>query len=644
VMGDAELDEGSVLEAAAEDALRGLGNVLVVVDLNRQSLDRVVPGIRATQLEATFQAAGWRVVEAKYGRRLQAAFARPGGQALRHRIDAMSNEEYQSLLRRPAKLRARLTHPAGPNGPEDGGIATALADTPDEQLPALLANLGGHDLGELLRAYAAADAERCAPVVLFAYTIKGWGLPLAADPLNHSMLLSDAQMVQLQVQLGIPPGAEWEAFPVGSPEGRWCQAAAARLRREQEQCAPLVDEAFIPATAGVDFPARVSTQEAFGRVLPVLAELAEAGSRLVTVSPDVAVSTHLSNWINKVGVFAPTAQPDFEDDGRRLVTWHPGPQGRHIELGISEMNLFLLLGQLGLSYEICGQQLLPIGTVYDPFVCRGLDALIYALYCGARFIFAGTPSGVSLSREGGAHQSSITPSLGLELPGLALYEPAFAREVEWLLLDALRRCCDRAHGRATYLRLSTKRIDQRLLEPALEKLGEAELRRQTIAGGYRLLEGRAQVPNATEQETVQVVTTGSMLPEAVDAAQWLASEGVAANVIHLTSPDLLFTALRLSRRRRRHDASTEASLGHLGTLLPVHERHLPLVTVHDAAAHNLAFLGSVWGAPCVPLGVDQFGQSGSLGDLYRDVGIAAEDIVRAALLALELREEVEHTV
>ena len=107
------------------------------------------------------------------------------------------------------------------------------------------------------------------------------------------------------------------------------------------------------------------------------------------------------------------------------------------------MNLFLLLGQLGLSYELQDVQLLPVGTVYDPFVCRGLDALIYGTYSGARFVIAGTPSGVSLSREGGAHQSAITASIGAELPGLAYWEPCFALEVEWVLLESIRRMADR---------------------------------------------------------------------------------------------------------------------------------------------------------------------------------------------------------
>ena len=637
VIGDAELDEGSVWEATFDEALQGLGNVLLIVDLNRQSLDRVVPGIRATQLKRLFQAANWQVLEAKYGQQLQHVFTLPGGEALRRRIDEMSNEEYQSLLRRQgADIRTRLTHPLGPESAEDQEIALALRETPDEQLSTLLGNLGGHDLNSLLRAFSLADRHQEGPTVVFAYTIKGWGLPFAGEALNHSMLLSAEQMERLQQEMGISSGREWETFPSDSPEGHWCQKAAKRLRGGNEQRHPLLEPELVPSSIDLSYPNKLSTQEAFGRVLPKLADLPHLGERIVTAAPDVAVSTHLSTWVSKVGVFSPITHPDYQEETQRLIRWQPGPTGQHIELGISEMNLFMLLGQLGMSYELCGQQLFPIGTVYDPFVCRGLDALIYDLYCGAKFIFAGTPSGVSLSPEGGAHQSTVTASLGIELPELNYYEPAFACEVEWILLDALRECCDRTHGRSTYLRLSTKKIDQRVIEPAVQRLGKEELRRQVLAGGYRLIEGRDSVPDARATEVVHIVTTGAMLPEAVEAAHRLSLEGVAANVLHVTSPQKLFSLFTEERHRRLHNPTVQSS--HLDTLFPPEERHTPIVTVQDASAHSLAFLGSLHGVPTIPLGVDRFGQSGSQADLYRYAGISVDDIISAGYLAWELGE------
>ncbi|MBA2448900.1 MAG: pyruvate dehydrogenase [Chloroflexi bacterium] len=635
ILGDAELDEGNVWEAATEDYLRSLGNLLWIVDLNRQSLDRVVPGIRAAQLKALFRESHWHVIDCKYGRRLEEAFTRPGGDALRRRIDDMSNEEYQSLIRLSGEeCRGRLVLA----GPEPEAVARAVEDVPDDELPGLLADLGGHDLAVLLDAFAEAKAVTDAPTVVFAYTIKGWGLPIAGHPLNHSQLLTAEQMVALREELEIPDGGEWDRFPEDSPEALLCATSARRLEGEDRPAAdPPVAVAAVPEALDVRPLPKSSSQDALGRLLTELARAPGLGERLVTVAPDVAVSTSLGGWINRVGVFAPDTHPIHEaEEGPRLLRWEPGPSGQHFEFGISEMNLFMMLGQLGMSYELCGQHLFPIGTVYDPFVCRGLDALIYGLYNEAKMVLVGTPSGISLSPEGGAHQSTVTPSLGIELPNLLFYEPCFGREVEWTLLRALRECADREHGRSTYLRLSTKAIDQALLEPVLARLGEETLRRQVLAGGYRLIDRRVDAPELSGEYAIQIAVAGAMIPEAVAAARTLHEEGVAANVLNLTSPGLLYRGLTEARRQHLRQGTVGADVGHLGELIPPDERRAPIVTVHDSASHALAFLGSAFGAPVMPLGVDEFGQSGSRADLYRHYAIDAESIVSAALLALDL--------
>ncbi|MFN8592315.1 MAG: 1-deoxy-D-xylulose-5-phosphate synthase N-terminal domain-containing protein [Thermomicrobiales bacterium] len=638
LLGDAELDEGNVWETVAEESIQGLGNVIWIVDLNRQSLDRVIPGVRAARLKALFAGAGWKVFEAKYGSRLEAAMRGPGGDALRRRIDEMSNEEYQAMIRLQdaAELRRRLVNV--PDPAESEAIRRAVAHIADDDLGRVVSNLAGHDLPRLLEVLAEADAVDDAPVVVFAYTIKGFGLPLAGDPLNHSLLLTQTQMDELRAKLGVPEDDVWAPFPAESREGVWCAARGAAFSAPPAVSVAPLPAAAIPEKLGATQPSQTSTQEAMGRVLVRLAETPAVGERVVTLSPDVATSTHLAGWINKVGVFATEDAKDFDTGGPKMLRWLPGPEGRHIELGISEMNLFMALGQYGLSYELSGQHLIPIGTVYDPFVCRGLDALIYSLYVGSKMIFAGTPSGVSLSPEGGAHQSTVTPSLGIELPGLDFYEPAFAREVEWMLLESLRQCCDRERGRSTYFRLSTKTIDQSLLDEALARLGEEELRRQTLLGGYRLVDRRTAAPDLPAKDAVQIAAGGIMAPEAVAAARRLHAEGVAANVIVTTSVRRLYRTLREARERQLRDAHRTPDLGHLATLFPADERHAPIVTVQDGASHGLAFLGSVYGAPVVPLGMDQWGQSGSRGALYDYAGIDVDEIVNAAMLALELNE------
>jgi len=620
--GDAELDEGNVWEAIADRSLQGLGNVMWVVDANRQSLDRVVPGQKIKKLMEFFDGAGWHVVDAKYGRRLQTAFARDGGDALRRHIDETSNEEYQSwFAHQGADLRSRVLASA------DTSVARFLDQYDDTELGPLVQNLAGHDLGELIESYRRCDEVTDRPSVVFAYTVKGWGLPMAGDPLNHAALLSGDQIDELRREWGLDGDTEWDRFDPDSPEGRLCAELGGEINNEPPAPRP---ELPIPVSAAGAAHARprakpVSTQETFGRLLTRLAEVPDVAAAMVTTSPDVSVSTNLGGWINKMGVFDPDEQPDFLGD-EQLLKWKQTPTGHHIELGISEMNLFLMLHALGLGHELHGRHLLPIGTLYDPFVCRGLDALVYALYNDARFVVVGTPAGITLAPEGGAHQSSITPSIGLELPGLDYAEPAFATALDWLLCDGLMRLADPA-GSSLYLRLSTRPVDQSPFTAAIDRLGEDTLRSLVLAGGYRLVE-----PEAPSE--VVLVGCGAVMPEVVAAAHALADEGVAALVIDLTSPDRVYRSWRHELRDATRDARATGDHHHLATVLRPAERRLPIVTAHDAASHHLAWLGSVFGTRVVPVGVDEFGQSGSIPELYGTFDLLPDQLVNAALLAL----------
>jgi pyruvate dehydrogenase E1 component len=637
LVGDAELDEGNVWEAIGDETIRGtrLGNVLWIVDLNRQSLDRVIPGIKVQEMEALFEGIGWHVLEAKYGSRLQAVYALPGGAALRMSIDNMPNEEYQELVRLPgAEARARLLSSAPTRSHKD--LTRCLADIPDDDLPSLLGDLGGHDLRELLEAFKAADAESGRPTVLFAYTMKGWGLPFAGDPLNHSALLSQAQVDALRTQLGVPEGDDWASFATDSAEAQVCHEATCRLYPDESRAPrpPLpISANDVPWSLPSRAQTSISSQEVFGNALVELSRIGgPVSERIVTASPDVTISTNLGGWVNRTGVWAENPSQAPATAVPRLLRWEPGPTGQHIELGISEMNLFMLLGQLGLSHELNGELMLPVGTVYDPFVCRGLDALIYGVYSESKFVFAGTPAGVTLSPEGGAHQSAITASIGLELPNLHLYEPCFARETEWCLLEGLRQCLDRDHGSSTYLRLSTRAIDQAPFSAALDRLGELELRRQVLRGGYRLLEPTAALVDAPR---VVLAAAGPILPEVLAAADELQAEGVAAAVLNITSADRLYAEWQACTLAGLRAGSAPATNGHgLADLLPSAERAAPIVTVLDGASHMLAFLGAIFGQPTVSLGMDRFGQSGARTDLYSYAGIDTGHIVNGALLAL----------
>ncbi|MCY7303381.1 MAG: pyruvate dehydrogenase [Thermoleophilia bacterium] len=623
LLGDAELDEGNIWEALADPLTRKLGNVLWIVDLNRQSLDRVIPGIRAVELEAQFRANGWDVIELKYGRRLREAYAREGGDLLRRRIDEMPNEQYQSLFG-ASEDRVRATVLEDVVDDRDRAALEGVLDGYAGRIAPLVRDLGGHDLVDVLDALRRARKTPDRPTVIFAYTIKGYGLEMAGRPQNHSALLDGEQVDRLRAAMGLTVATEWNGYGADTAEGRVLAEARRRLDRGDREPAALVP---VPATLSERAPGATSTQAAFGRVLLDLSRVEGVSERLVTVAPDVSTSTNLGGFINKTGVWGPDEERVYDAMDDSPLKWRVGPSGQHIEMGIAEMNLVLLLGQLGLSWDFQRERLFPIGTLYDPFVMRALEGIVYSTYSGSRFVLAGTPSGISLSREGGAHQSLNTPGIGIETPGLTYAEPCYARELEWLLLDGLTRM-QTPEGEAMYLRLSTTPIDQEPFSAAAARVGEERLRTDVVAGGFRLREP------GTSEDRIILAACGAIVPETLAAAVLLADEeGVEATVLCLSSPDRLYRDWQAHRAAPLHGGAVTRS--HLELLVTPDERGLPVVTVIDGASHALSFVGSALGVRSVPLGVDRFGQTGSQPEVYAEYKIDATSIATAALVALE---------
>lgn len=609
LVGDAELDEGAVWEAILDPSVAELGEIVWIVDMNRQSLDRIVPNIAAGRLEAMFGAAGWQVITVKFGTLLEELFTRPGGPALRTRILDMPNPEYQRLLRCTAEeLRSRL-----PGDTDDSAaIGELIAGLDDTTLVRAIANLGGHDMGALREAYAQIDDTR--PTVIIAYTIKGYGLPTQGHPQNHSSLLTVEQFDELAATLGEDSEQPFHRFDEGTPAARLCSEAAHRLRRnEQSVTAPPA----VPTDIGRTPPAVSSTQAALGRtLLDLTREAPEVAKRVITVSPDVSSSTNLAGWLNKVGVWSPTERRNwFDDDSETIMHWRERPTGQHMELGIAETNLVGLIGELGATWSRWGQPLLPIGVLYDPFVERALEPWSYGIYAGGQSILVGTPAGVTLAAEGGAHQSIKTPSIGLEQPGCISYEPAFVAEVEWTLLHCLS-LLGRPDGRSSYLRLSTRPVHQELAQIPTDPAARERRRRHVLAGAYTLR------PHA--KPDVCLVAVGAMVTEAVSAAERLAQAGVEAEVVCVTSPGQLFEAVQ------SREGLTDGPTWILDQVFPAH-RAAPMITVLDGHPHTLAFLATINRVPSKSLGVVKFGQVGSLDDVYRYHGIDTDSIVRAAL-------------
>jgi pyruvate dehydrogenase E1 component len=627
LVGDAEMDEGNIFEALLEGWKQGLRNTWWIIDYNRQSLDAVIREGLYSRFEALFRAFGWDVVVLKYGSLLEEAFNEPGGEKLRNWIDGCPNQLYSALtFQGGAAWRKRLLDDLGDQGP----VTRLLEGRSDEELGRLMTNLGGHDLTSLLAAFESIDHDR--PTVFIAYTIKGFGLPLAGHKDNHSGLLTPTQMEGYRASAKVRPGQEWEKFeglrlPPRELES-FLAAVPFNAQGQRRNEAPRIP---VPAELPTPKQPAMSTQQGFGLILHELARSNEPlADRIVTTAPDVTVSTNLGGWVNRRGLFARHELRDLFKSERipSTYTWEYSPKGQHIELGIAEMNLFILLSGLGLSHSLFGERILPIGTLYDPFIARGLDALNYACYQDARFILAGTPSGVTLAPEGGAHQSIGTPLIGLAQDGLAAFEPAFVDELAVILrwsFDYLQQNGDGEPserswlrdetGGSVYLRLSTRSIEQP------QRAMTRHLAEEIIDGAYWV---RKPGPNAQ----VVVAYSGTVAPEAIAAVGLMAEDRRDVGLLAVTSADRLNAGWTAAQRARERGLVHARS--HIERLLAEVPPHCGLVTVLDGHPATLAWIGSVIGHRTRSLGVEHFGQTGTIQDLYRHFGIDAQGIIAAA--------------
>ncbi len=627
LVGDAELDEGNIFEALLEGWKQGLRNCWWIIDYNRQSLDAVVREGLWERYEQLFKNFGWNVVILKYGSLQQAAFKEPGGTKLKAWIDRCPNQLYSALVfAGGAAWRKRLHDEIG----DHGDASRLIEKRSDAELAALMNNLGGHDLPSLLEAFRAANGDQ--PTCFICYTVKGFGLPFAGHKDNHAGLMTPAQMEAYRKAQNIREGHEWDRFE-GLPlaEDRVqsfldCIPFAADGNRRFDGRA--ID---VPQMLPVAIQPVMSTQTGFGALLNEIGRgNSEFARRIVTASPDVTVSTNLGPWVNRRGLFAHETLPDTFKNERipSVFNWEFSPQGQHIELGIAEMNLFLLLSALGLSHSIYGERLLPIGTLYDPFIARGLDALNYACYQDARFIVVATPSGITLAGEGGAHQSIAEPLICMAQDGLAAFEPAYVDELAVIMRWAfsyLQKDGDAAPserswlrdetGGSVYLRLSTRPIEQ------IRRSMTPELQQEIIDGAYWQ---RKPGPNAQ----VIVAYSGAIAPEATEAVGLVAEDRRDVGLLAITSADRLNAGWTAAQRARERGLIHARS--HIERLLADVPSHCGIVTVIDGHPATLAWLGAVGGHRTRSLGVEHFGQTGSLAELYRHYGIDANSIVAAA--------------
>ncbi len=715
LVGDSEFREGSLMEAMPDAAERELGNVTWIIDYNRQNLDgtripnyRSMNGTDADRIERTAIANGWEVIQVRHGKLRRESFKRRGGARLKSVLEnQFSDYEFQMFLwrRRGDLSRARLIE-------LDPALKPLLADYSDDQVQAIFADLGGHDVQAMAEALLASRRDTTRPTIIIAHTAKGWGLEMYAAPGNHSALPGDEEMKRLIAQAGLTEEDPFALFAAETPEAKYLAKRREELREGIESQLTLRDRnlekvrqeiasagSIIPESLDIDltmFP-MVHTQWMWGQLAAKLVRLGNEQERskpgappltdrdkmwatmadlILTMAPDVGTSTNVNPSMNEK-IYGPSPSAVLRDtlvikeSGRPDLNPSEAAWTRHIRFEIAEANCMSAAGSFGKMYHHVGIPFLPMMTVYDFFIKRALDQFFYNLYWKSGFICIGTPSGVTLSPEGAQHSWKSD----IQIPNLVTWEPAYAKELDWIVSDAVKRhfTGDNIARQGVLVRCVTRSIQQseflqRLRRSKKYKLGLQEgqkltieenprpgavredlvetmsdkeifdlVRRDVLEGGYRLIDYRGCDDCEPGDNVVHLFAMGSLVTEAIRASDRLYKEGIYANVIVVTSQDLLLGNLAHENgyehlRKNLHITGdlhvSRFEVG--GGVHRVANRRIPIVSASDGEPGLLDNIGSIVGVKQVPLAVRHFSKCGRPAEVFHYQEIDHEALYEAA--------------
>lgn len=700
LLGDSEFREGSLMEAITDFAERELNNVTWIVDYNRQSLDgtritnnHVFGGTDADRIRRTMEANGWEVLELDHGRQRQAAFEGPGGKALRGVFEkGLTDYEFQGLLwKRDAKLIRKAIKRI------DAKAMKALEGLGDEEVLSLFADVGGHDMVLILEAYAAARQAN-KPTLVLAHTIKGLGLDCYALPGNHSAVPDEAEVGRLMQAQGTDmenPYARlgnWsddsEQVKMLQARGDFMRSAVSTEEARMAACREKVDARLNAAgPLPTDFNVNLSmmpivhTQWMWGQVAGKLVrigtrdeyeaagqdvgkELNEnekgwqaAADLMLTMSPDVGTSTNINPAMDGK-IYGVVQEKDWEAElewnerGRPQLHSSHKPWTRHIRFEIAEAASMSAAGSFGKAGELFGVPLMPMMTVYDFFIKRALDQLYYNVYWRSSFLLIGTPSGITLAPEGAQHSWKSD----IQMPSMVTWEPFYAKEMEWVLADAMARHCssDNLDREGVVVRAVTMGVKQKEMMKRLKAQQQyqgfedaailAAVREDVLAGGYWLINQTGQEDYQPGDNVVTIMAMGAMGVEAIKASDQLKERGICADVLICTSPELLLG--RFAERNnlaQLHKLGVNGAVHLVGTagevldaadVMLLAARSIPIVSVVDGEPGILDNLGSIVGVKHVSLGVKKFSKSGRAEEIFKYHGLDADSIADAAGQAL----------
>ncbi|MDE0119894.1 MAG: pyruvate dehydrogenase [Bdellovibrionales bacterium] len=656
------------------------------LDGHRLINNNIIEHSDAERIERTLCANGWQVIQLKHGSLRKNLFQKPGGKEFQFFLEKqLTDHEFQALfLKGEEELKSVLLQKYKKLKPFLNSLST-------KELKEAFLDLGGHDFSSLISAMETSKKDLKRPCFIIAHTIKGWGLKMAGLAGNHSYLISKAELDQLREGLK-EGSSDFPLFPENSKQGIFLKKRKEKLYKEilsqkkmKKDNKDLFNKHFsssFPQSLSLDFQkmSYPHTQWFLGQITARLSRVAneqnnalkeheknlKAPAQLIySLSPDVGTSTNLGFSMNDK-VFGPywlkqeDLKKDLEDKKSPNLVSNQNLQNRFIRFEISEANSISCMAAFGKMKDLLGVPVLPLMTVYDFFIKRALDQYFYALYWNSSFILCGTPSGVTLSPEGAQHGWKSD----FQIPNQITWEPFFLQEMDWIFTDALQRhFADENEGRTGVLiRAVTRGADQKaflnclktqrrfkkrqdiLLTPKNLSLNGTHdesneacisdmeifscVRKEVLDGAYYLLNYRGYADYTEEDNVVFIFAMGSLGTEAITASKKLLNKGVYANLIIVTSPDLL-----LSNLAHRNNYI------HLKQGLGLENTAAPIVSVHDGEPGLLDNIGSLLGTYHESLAVRKHSRCGRPREVYQYHGIDTDSIMQACLKVLQVHTQ-----
>ncbi len=639
-LGDGEMDEPESLGAISLAAREHLDNLTFVINCNLQRLDGPVRGNGKIiqELEGVFRGAGWRVFKVVWGDQWDHLIAKDKNGVLLKRMEEAVDGDYQNYAARPGSYTRQ--HFFG----KDPELLKMVANLTDNDIKRL--NRGGHDPQKVYAAYHAAVNTEGQPTCILAKTVKGYGIGEEGEGKNPTHQLKKLGLEALK--------SIRDRYRIPIADDVIAEAPLYKPAKESRELAYMLERrkelgGFLPQRRVTAKPLTVpgieifdallkgsgdreqSTTMAFVRALTALTRDKTFGKHIVPIVPDEARTFGMEGLFRQLGIYASLGQLYEPVDSAEVMYYREDKQGQILEEGINEAGATSSFIAAGTAYANYGVPMIPFYAFYSMFGFQRVGDFCWAAADSRTrgFLIGATSGRTTLAGEGLQHLDGHSHVLASTIPSCRAYDPAYAYELAVIIQDGMRRMYQEQEECFYYITV----MNENYVQPALPE-GSTE---GIIRGMYLL-----QTAKDEKAKRVQLLGSGTILREALAAAELLREFGVESDVWSVTSFTELFREADLARRPQLRDAGAAAKPSYVTGLLQ--DRKGPVIAATDYIKLYAEQIRAFVPKPYYVLGTDGFGRSDTREGLRRFFEVDRQQIAFTALRALVDSGELEPAV